>query len=1521
MDVKLRGIVTLQLVNAETGEIEYEHEEENACTQLTLLALLDWPTNLVIANNSIWLGSARTYKNPNFLQDGSAFAGLASLYAWSDTTVVTYISKTLTTPYTIQYYSQFGVPPANRTIWSVGLANSLDDGGTFNKAVKPVTIVSLSSPCTQTTTQILFVTYRFQVLPPTSSTGSLPGSNSIDRAWWQRFGNFDYNTDGATTLVQTLPNNGSFARYIPIAPKNQLQQSSFGVIRGDYPSWNWTTNGRVDGGWKTYTRTNYGKYGRAQLFYSFAQNADIGTLFGTITSGGPVAGINGLYAAIWTQPTTKPVWEPVQTIFNHATASTQPFQQITAPATGTGLVESTGVAWTQPDWPEYYNVKMYSTGAVGVARYAFSKRTLTGFCRTSSNTPPIESVYTSQHYIPACLPHTGYVNVPFNMLSSSTVTLTGSEYNVRIHPTTMDGSTASPGTGLAANHEIYDSTSVLGWDSTGITIFDLTGSSHYIFDSSTTPALPVSAVRQCAVDNTGNVWVACAATGLWKVSNPKGVATVTNYTSFTNILPLPVSLTTASAYAVQVGNSNNVFAVLNGGLVRTSDGGTTWYIYDPTSTPAFTFTGITDSNWSRVYNLRVQKTSPTFRMGMVYGSSLSSGAIAWWSILGTSYAGPSISGYTEYPISNTNNFAVAASGDMWTVGSGTTVNNTRLWNLTWGTTYFFAHTASVQNQVYGWQPMRATGYVYDFYGTPFLQGGTSPLYAVGGMGETDGWWMQWSSGGSPGGAGVSEQFLGRSFWYDVGSGNGDTRGRQINNFGNKMYLYTNTSHPSQYGQQRRAQITAVTPTPNWAYNLGVGQNTRMVFNQTWTRWQEFVWEQYNWNGARWVLDYHVAATDTSGNAYDGQRIRFDTEDQAFTGRALIVVPSAAVPTYCVNNITFASQLTPQASLAGQSTAQELMSWVDLVTGAQLQLLFNNGSGNASLKVLSPVTPFTYTINGVTTGAGGTWRISGNHASKFRVGDVFTVTGNGVGDGTYGVASVADSGANTNIVVAETIPGASPASGTVNAASAYLNFGTTPALSGPPNTNVYNVAFIVNGTAASFYVNGVQSGTTQTLPVVYNFAQVNNDTCMGGNRVNVVDGIGFNKATWFYRGTMVHALLDSSAWTGVEIAAHNSAPTTYTTVNTFVVYNLNTSLAGLETKATHVGYQPLLNGITIKFTDGPVAPSFVTGEYYTYGVYDGLLQDNATSFNNTGYQYLMPANTRFTTTDLPTIPASTTNVTENFVPRGYGSTTSRYAIPGYDVSVRANDSCFPSFQSTTGDITLSAQPDECSTFISAQGTLATVMMGLNDSFTVFPVTTPKWCINLKNWQGSAGNPPGVDVYYNGGLVVANVTTWVFGDTFTFIRSGASLVVQKNGVTFHTFATPPTLGTRVWAVTRNVNLGPGFPTYHYYTLANVKITWNRNAYTVALGDSILQTGKYDPYFYNFDGSTPQQITVNIAGYASPAGVYINDSVSIEQLLTPGLNECVFVPDAGLLVFNPADATKAITVNAVLLTRATI
>jgi len=92
------------------------------------------------------------------------------------------------------------------------------------------------------------------------------------------------------------------------------------------------------------------------------------------------------------------------------------------------------------------------------------------------------------------------------------------------------------------------------YDATGITIYDIYHGKIESWDASTTPALDVTNVQDVKVDTYGNIWVACASTGLWKLTITETETTIAHI----NAPPGCQS----KVYALDVDNFGNVYAIL-----------------------------------------------------------------------------------------------------------------------------------------------------------------------------------------------------------------------------------------------------------------------------------------------------------------------------------------------------------------------------------------------------------------------------------------------------------------------------------------------------------------------------------------------------------------------------------------------------------------------------------------------------------------------------------------------------------------------------------------------------------------------------------------------------------------------------------------------------------------------------------------------------------------------------------------------------------------------------------------------
>lgn len=113
--------------------------------------------------------------------------------------------------------------------------------------------------------------------------------------------------------------------------------------------------------------------------------------------------------------------------------------------------------------------------------------------------------------------------------------------------------------------------SLIFFNRTGITIYDFYNGTLTPFDANSNPPVPVTDLRNVRVDIKGNIWMACAATGLWMLK----IDEVTNTTTLKQIGTPPGCQ--PRVFAIDTDNFGNLFAIWWGlGLHYTSDEGDTW---------------------------------------------------------------------------------------------------------------------------------------------------------------------------------------------------------------------------------------------------------------------------------------------------------------------------------------------------------------------------------------------------------------------------------------------------------------------------------------------------------------------------------------------------------------------------------------------------------------------------------------------------------------------------------------------------------------------------------------------------------------------------------------------------------------------------------------------------------------------------------------------------------------------------------------------------------------------------------
>ena len=294
--------------------------------------------------------------------------------------------------------------------------------------------------------------------------------------------------------------------------------------------------------------------------------------------------------------------EPFQTGFWHSSTAPTPFFDASFAGSSNGIPTLAGT-WTGK-LPELFKLTITNTGAVGVATYKLSVRKHLGFSGSNYTDLTIGTPFRNPN-TPAHPRHHGWRKENNDLLR-------------------------------------WSNTQIVQYDDTGVTLLDIFDGAFTTWDSASTPVLGATQIRQVAVDPTNNlIYVACRNNGLY----------IINVTANTVTLQL-----NSPCYGVDVGRNGRTFALVSGGLYSSNN----WAVPE-----TFTFTGISDGNWSRVYFLKADPENVNDQIAIVAENAANTNRrIVWWqpstptAVLG--YEGTQIKRYpASLDVSNTGSFWAA----------------------------------------------------------------------------------------------------------------------------------------------------------------------------------------------------------------------------------------------------------------------------------------------------------------------------------------------------------------------------------------------------------------------------------------------------------------------------------------------------------------------------------------------------------------------------------------------------------------------------------------------------------------------------------------------------------------------------------------------------------------------------------------------------------------------------------------------------------------------------------------------
>jgi hypothetical protein len=1378
-----KGILTLTFRDAETMEVIREETAENVFTtwgsKLLMMisqtgggASLSNSTNISmvdVSNGYALIGISNRKPNPS-----RALTSLKNVYALG--TVLVAPSWNAGTPYYIELKNRFTAPATARVINSIYI-------GPNNTAVQLgqscIAVAVLPSPCSQATTEVLDITYRIQIYEqPYSNADSKTIRNSSVGGLYQAY---DFVSGSQYCTAQFA--DTTWAKI----PPNTLNYMTLAGSGNNFTSYNITYD------WPRYRKTWSKSFATSDrvgqvmssIMFSGYQPTGTGTLWPALNNT-PVYSMNYLTPAWGPMTTSAFTNKPIQTIHNHNANAVAPFLDVSFLATSQGSINVSASSWDVNGYPEFNRVEFTSTGAVGVAKYMYRKRIMLGFTEGNS-------------YLPAPNTYNQYLfQDPSTPTAISIVNFKGMSSFINFI-------------------EQYDTKRTVTFEATGISVLNFLTGEAVTFHSTTSPALPVTNVGQVAVDTLGNIWVGCRNTGLYKITNPITSPTITKMSVATNGIPADTG-----CFGVSAGYNGKIWAAFDGGLSATANNGTSWTNYSPTSSPVFSFTGITNSNWNVIQLLRVDINSVDDQMAVLAGPAVAAAntrKIIWWSLTTATSVGPQTTDNSAQGFTTPLYGAIRCSkyGSGWAMCTATAANSTQnsVWSLTFNTATTTVLVGVATNNVSG--NYNQAAFLYDYYGTPYSMASQTTIVSTT---YTN---LNCLDSVSYGGTycGIIPTF----------SASGNSAG-----FAFSTEMYPNANPIVWSRLMSAASYTVQTTGASAGFPVLLNQASPAGYidplNGRYSPYEEMAWEKYHWNGSAWQLNYYAPAVDTSNYTLNAARHNFDTETHTFTGRSLINASSSFTSSSFTSNATFAFYINPVAKLTTNSHQEATRTLLSIEDGVSLfRIVWDNGAASLVIQ------------QGNATTANGT---------------------------------------------------------------------STTVVATPANGSNYRIVVTVAGTTCKVYSNGVQLGTNITLAATPNWANTSNNlkVYIGSRVYSRIQTLNNPWPSNFFKGSITNVQFWNVAWTATDVTNDNAAPTgvisSQPIANMRARFELTQSLAGLETKTTHSTYQVLPNGTQIKFNDGASGSSFVTGDYYTYGVCDGILKDNAISFTDSHSLYYKPINSNFgeflNGAGTNVITATTGVVTEPL------QISSASLVDYLQGDIIRHWRVSSNFSQT--EFSGTSNPTNLGGALGAQGITANGSISFQ---TVGPDEDESW-IGLSTDVATVVTSTAVINYGFEFLVAGTVTirelgvsklagtTYVQTDVFKIERVGTVVKYYKNGSLLYTSLTASsgTLYTRAAFAPITGCTGTGF--------IGTSITYDLQPYFMNIGNSTTLTGKFSPDFIHVEDGIANTISIALNG-GSPITVTVTN-VAMHLIPTPIAGTAYLHSSGAWLKFNPADVGSTVS-----------
>ncbi len=561
---QIKGIATLLIRDKDTLEIKDVVTEENF--------VADRLDNTAVDSNSLFLFISEAN---NKLSPRSK--GVGKTYLGSDISgvnrITNYFYPTVATPY-IELHQRFAAPTTfDRTIKYVGTCVYEP-----TPSITPLTVLELTTPITQTTSDIIDLIYRLEVVRATifDIDGVITGNTGYQSNYLI---NKYLSTD--STLLPSFY-IGSFVAF-GIGYDFESYRPNLQIINQTYSPWYEVLQRSVFGSSSNNTK-NSNKISETKT-ETHAFNLNIGSVdqgFILENVGNPINSF-----PVWFNTSKDPNY--VKSTFTHSSATTVPFYDSVNTPSSTGKVIPTEGPGSFSEYiPRYHRFKITTSGGVGTATYQYEYCLFHRFLGNEFDLGTVALDHINTGSFDTFLSGRNYATEPTCVM-----------------PVRQPG--------VEEDDDYVDLLFVFNDTIVIVPIYTLL--SPKIINN--TIGLNATEITQVYAKDVSNIWIACVNTGLYYYDG----ATVTQIDPTTFGLNNP-------CYGVTGGPGGSVWAMFDGGLAVTTDNGVTWTTYTSTTTPSLNLNVV---SFADVVSITGDPDHPDNRLAILYKDQTTNDyRIQWW---------------------------------------------------------------------------------------------------------------------------------------------------------------------------------------------------------------------------------------------------------------------------------------------------------------------------------------------------------------------------------------------------------------------------------------------------------------------------------------------------------------------------------------------------------------------------------------------------------------------------------------------------------------------------------------------------------------------------------------------------------------------------------------------------------------------------------------------------------------------------------------------------------------------------